>query len=341
MARSERTALAGKRRLPRDLNSPWAANQAGEKDERKLLHGSRAALDAAVLKDFAMISRFGQEQQFQAIQDLQHSHGNAVVARAIAGTREGTVARSPWSELKQQFEAKQDSPEKPKETFVPELHVSTDEPQLNVGEERNVNLDVTNADAAPPGSYFRWLAEIKQSAPSGVVSLGDTVPHVSPHAVLPIKGRVPGQALIITQVNETRPPNGLVAAPSGPTLMPLVRRPGVENKRVIIKGQDGKERLATGVVNLQVGDSLEVTCEFRNVEPGIKPSTDLEGAGLFDVLEPQPTQWVGPTMYMKKFKTLRAGNADVRFLFWFGDMTRDQAIKTSVQAQVTEGADSE
>ena len=322
MARSERASEGGKRRASRGLSSRWSANHAGEKDERKIPHGNRAARDAALLGDFQLISRLGHEQQVQAIQELQHTQGNAVVARAIAELQEGTVARSP-------------------DTFVPELHVSTDEPQLNVGEERSVNLDVTNADAAPPGSYFRWLADIKQSAPAGVLSLGDIAPHVSPHAALPIKGRAPGQALIITQVNETRPPNGLVAAPSGPTLMPTVRRPSVDHRRVIVKGQDGKERVATGPVNLQVGDSLEVTCEFRNVEPGLQPSTDLEGTGLFDVLEPQPTRWLGPTMYMKKFNTLKAGNADVQFLFWFGDMTRDQAIKTSVQAQVTQGADSE
>lgn len=322
MAGSERASSAGRRVPSRGAKSAWATTHVDERDEKANGHDRRPPLDAALLRDFGMISRFGSERQAEMVGQLQHSHGNAFVARAIA-------------ELSQGAAGLQRAPDDAKTGFVPITSAKPRIPNLMVGETQDVSLDVTNASAAPKGTKFHWDFWLTDQSPvADAVGFHSMTGQDSPHAKVPIIGHAPGSAHGNSEVK--RPGSSPeVPATGGTQLSIYVKTPRVTNRTVyIIPGGKSRPETPEGEPRLHVGDVLYVKWEFGSVDPSVANKMSLAGGkGIGNFRQKESGKWSGTT-YEQRFEAWNIGEAELEMSFMFDKMDKDHALKDTITSYV-------
>jgi len=322
MAVSERATLAGRRGPIRGSTMSWATSHVDEKDERRAEGGGRSGLDAALLSNFGMISRFGPEQQARTVQRLQRDHGNAVVARAIA-------------QLREDADGIQRAPDAPPAGFVPATSAKPHIVALKVGETSDVDLAVTNAGSAPKGSKFQWQFWLTDQSPTGnEVSYKSLTGQDSPHAKASVTGQAPGNAHGNSEVKQTGGSADLPATPA-PQVSIFVRQPRVAKRTIyIIPGGKSRPETPEGDPRLHIGDVLYVKWEFDFVDPSVAPKEGLPGGkGLGNFRHKEAGKWSGTT-FEQKFEAWDIGPAEIEMSFLFGKMDNKNAVKDTVTSYI-------
>jgi len=322
MAGSERASNAGRRVPGRGAKSAWATTHVDERDEKANGHDNRRPLDAALLRDFGMISRFGSDRQAEVVEQLQHSHGNAYVARALA-------------ELSQGATGLQRAPGDAKAGFVPTTTAKPRIPNLKVGETQEVDLDITNASSAPKGTKFHWDFWLTDQSPVGdAVGFHSLTGQDSPHAKVPVIGHAPGNAHGNSEVKQSGGPTE-VPATGGPQLSIYVKTPRVAKRTVyILPGGKSRPETPEGEPRLHIGDVLYLKWEFDFVDPSVEGKQSFPGGKGFDHFRHKEAgKWTGTT-YEQKFEAWDIGPSEIEMSFLFDKMDMKHAVTDTITSYI-------